>query len=188
MTIDGPKSAFNNKEFIIVSTGETYNDAYNIGPDGKYYTGNTYIFGVSKLLEINNKKTSNQYINIDNEVVQQYISLNESNSKKHIKYPKAYYPQINSKDYQQNNFIIQRYFARKSNDINSPIVEIDEKQFKNFLKDSYYKVIQISWKITGYDIESFNNKQINDGNNKLKGLNQYLTNVYQLAFQKKSDI
>jgi hypothetical protein len=144
MAIDGPKKSFNDKKFVIANTGEIYNGNYNIGPDGKYYTGNTYIFGVSKLLEISNKKTSNQYININNEVVQEYIVLNKNNSKKHIKYPKAYYPQINSKDYQQNNFIIQRYFARKSNDINSPIVEIDEKQFKNFLKDSYYKVIQIS--------------------------------------------
>ena len=54
-----------------------------------------------------------------------------------------------NRDY-ENGYIV-RYFARQTNSIQSPIIEIDLKTYKKVAKqeDGFYKLITIDWRITG---------------------------------------
>ena len=88
---------------------------------------------------------------------------------------------------------IYRYFAQKTNDIKSPIFEVDLKNFSKLNSNPYYIVTSIKWRISGnlepiYD--NFGNikyKSVADSNrlsimsvqNDIKNLKLYLQNLLQ---------
>ena len=60
---------------------------------------------------------------------------------------KAYVPTPTKTDYSRG--YITRYFAQKTNDINSPIYEVSDSEF-NKLRDSVmYNTTSLRWRITG---------------------------------------
>ena len=59
-------------------------------------------------------------------------------------------------EYDKGTFL--RFFLRKSNDKNAPIVEVEEAEFRAFLKNPFYIRTTLVWKIRG-SLESI----VNDG-------------------------
>lgn len=63
-------------------------------------------------------------------------------------YPELYIPQPTKEEYAEK--FIFRYFARKSNDRNAPVIEIDQNSFENGVKMSpFYTGVRVTWKIAG---------------------------------------
>ena len=126
------------------------------------------------------------------------------NSVKQVKYikdryPVPYYPVIKESDYEDG--FVWRYFARRSNDSDSPIVEITKKQYDSHgnkesgLDWALYSTIKLKWKISGLkeDLKNPNGLVIEKSiahsnydiiklkNKKMEGLDERLTNVMQFA-------
>ncbi len=78
---------------------------------------------------------------------------------------------------------IVRYFIQKINDENSIIYEINENDYKNFLSDNFYNVVNIDWRLTGRieNIKSSNEKLVKMGAKKIKNLILYLPNYLQFT-------
>jgi hypothetical protein len=88
---------------------------------------------------------------------------------------------------------IYRYFAQKTNDISSPIFEIDIKNFRKLNSNPYYVVTSIKWKISGNlqpiydDMGNIKYKSVADSNRlsirtverDIKNLKLYLPNLLQ---------
>jgi len=112
--------------------GTDYKGDYCLGPDGNYYTGKQYVFGVSRTL----KEKKFYDFNTTDQLVFEYDELESAYSKLEVIELEAYFPQPTDKEYKDQ--IITRYFARKANDKNSPIVEISPKLYKKMVGYEYY--------------------------------------------------
>ena len=129
----------NGKAFLL--NDKSYTGIYSKGPDNNYYTGENYIFGISKFLTPiiieNNGHRIKSII---------YDFLESKFTKREINYAINYYPKITDKDLKKG-FII-RYFVQQWNDLKSQIIEIDKKQFDKVDK-GFYQVIKLKWLIIG---------------------------------------
>jgi len=168
----------NGNEYVTALNNKDYIGNYNIGPDGSYYTGKTYIYGESKILKLKviEEEESPQIF--------EYNELNTKYSNQDFLSLISYYPTLSDKDYEQK--IIKRYFARKANDKSSAIIEIDEKQYKK--NNKYYAYVLLDWKIAGIDISDYNYKQVEEANEKMAGIKLVLANLTELSIRKKDNI
>lgn len=93
----------------------------------------------------------------------------------------AYIPEITEDSYYVG--YINRYFIQKANDDNSPITEIEQNQENEILSDSYYKVVNIKWRLTGtpQEIMDSNKASIALVNSEMTNLKLYLSNLLQFA-------
>lgn len=64
-----------------------------------------------------------------------------------IVYPSTSIPSPNEDDY--NRGYIRRYFARKSNDVNAPIFEIDRDVMQKYSTIPFWTTASIRWRISG---------------------------------------
>jgi hypothetical protein len=64
-----------------------------------------------------------------------------------IKLPNTIVPSPTNDDYDLG--FIMRYFIQKSNDVNSHIFEIDEKEFEKYKENPFWIVTELKWRITG---------------------------------------
>ena len=81
-----------------------------------------------------------------------YITLMGSKTKvspEMLRYsPTPYTPELTDEDYTRGMF--PRFFARKSNDPNSPCIEISMDEYRSAVKSSpFYTGVVVKWKITG---------------------------------------
>ena len=97
-----------------------------------------------------------------------------------------YIPPITSDDIDKGTII--RYFARRSNDANSEIIEIKESKYNSIKNIPLYVTVKMSWRIAGKledhlpiytGVITSNTKSIEDANNKMPGINQKLINPRQ---------
>jgi len=169
-------------EFSLLSK-TPYKGKYNIGPDGKKYTGKDYQFGVSRqLIELENSTDE-----LKDSLIIEYDELKSSYSEYDFVTLKSYFPEPTDDDYGQKK-IIKRYFARKANNDNSQIVEIDEKQYQKISTANYYNYIQLNWMISGEDIAEYNIQQTSDAEEEFVRIEKYLSNPMQLTIRKRDDI
>ena len=130
-------------------------------------------------------------------MLNQYILLtNQKPDSK--KYAKAFIPSPSPLDYKKGYII--RYFAKQTNDVESPVIEISRKQFKSWpdqkagLDNGFYKVTSLKWKIKGPDkniiksgflyeksIFNSNNDMVMLKNSSFPGLRDKLVNFLQFA-------
>lgn len=92
---------------------------------------------------------------------------------------KASIPKPSQNDYA--NGYINRYFIQRSNDLYSPIYEVDIYSYSNIKSNSLYTAVIIKWKLTG-DIDEV--KKINRNNiifvgQTMPNLKNYLLNLTQ---------
>ncbi len=110
--------------------------------------------------------------------------------------PTSYIPVPEDEDYLWGYVV--RYFARKANDPNAPVIEVDSDQWKGSVRQSpFYTQVSLKWKITGpleteysddgvlqeWGVQEFNKNQITKAYNK-RGIKVYLPNL--LEFYKPS--
>jgi hypothetical protein len=86
-------------------------------------------------------------------------------------------------DYERGYVI--RYFAQKVNDKDSPIIEIDRKEFSSLIDNTFYTVVDLDWVITGDEnkVKEMNFKSVKYASQKLPAVQLYLPNFLQ--FYKK---
>lgn len=116
-----------------------------------------------------------------------YKKINERLSgflKKDILEIKTYVPTPNDIDYQRG-FIV-RYFLQKVNDRTSPILEVSDTTFKNFIDNKFYMNVSIEWKISGADdeIKKSNESSLVRLYDKMPALRNYLYNLLQFKENK----
>ena len=70
-------------------------------------------------------------------------------------YPSKFSPRPTEGDYGIGNF--NRYFAQKANNLNGELFEISKEDFQN--KNSLFRYISISWRISGKKSEVIRNNQ-----------------------------
>lgn len=104
---------------------------------------------------------------------------------------KAYIP--NPKDVDYKRGFIRRFFAQRSNDKKSPIIEISSDSFNRVGRSNLYRVVTIRWRIKGPKQMIFNkkgevvDKGVGSSNKKaielvssdIPNLALYLPNLYQ---------
>ena len=104
------------------------------------------------------------------------------------KYPKSFVPNPTADDYKRGYFT--RYFVKPSSNINSQIIEVDERQYKLYSRKAvitpeamFYKATSLRWKISGSreQILSSNSITVTKANKNLHGLQLKLGNLLQFA-------
>ena len=110
------------------------------------------------------------------------------NSDGGVDYPsvvRSHLPKITDADYQRG--YIRRFFAQKSNDESSPIIEISKETSSALSSSPYYVTTSIRWRITGniqtengkIGVSESNRQSILLGSKKIKNLSLYLPNLLQ---------
>lgn len=103
----------------------------------------------------------------------------------------AYIPTPKEIDY--NRGYIRRFFAQRSNDKTSPIIEISSDSFNRIGRSNIYRVVTLRWRIKGpkqiifnkngdvsdRGVAYSNNKAIDLVSNDIPNLKLYLPNLYQ---------
>lgn len=98
----------------------------------------------------------------------------------------SYIPEPSEFNYR--NTFLNRYFIRKSNDINGVVYEIEPSEFSKYKNNPLYIAVEIVWRISGDSIEKIreiNRRNIEVGRSTISNLHLYLVNVDQ--FYKEVD-
>jgi hypothetical protein len=82
-------------------------------------------------------------------------------------------------DYEQGYVV--RYFAQKVNDKNSPVIEIDRKEFSSLIDNTFYISVDLDWVISGDEskVKEMNFKSVKYASQKLPAVQLYLPNFLQ---------
>ena len=93
--------------------------------------------------------------------------------------PVAFIPKPQDVDYQRG--YIRRYFVQKTQDSNSPIIEVSYDTFIKFQASPLYRVADLRWRLTGTEsvVKDSNAKSIKISSTNIKKLNLYLPNLLQ---------
>ena len=114
-------------------------------------------------------------------------NINEFN----FEIPKTIVPIPTESDY--NNGFIRRYFIQKTNDSNGHIFEISEETYSDLKSITFWKVIDLKWRILGpleviysnnghiddMGVRASNSAAINLASSTLKNIGLYLPNLLQ---------
>jgi len=105
--------------------------------------------------------------------------------------PAPFFPNVDDLDYKAGYFT--RYFAKKRNDRNSIITEIEKSNYDSLQTSDFYKTVYIRWKIAGpmrnviinnvideEGILEYNRQQVRTNEHKMPGLSKKITDY--LAF------
>lgn len=97
---------------------------------------------------------------------------------------KTIVPEPTPVDYQRG-FIV-RYFIQKVNDKNSPVFEVSDTTYKNYVDNTLYLNCSIEWKISGTDdeIKKSNESSLIRLYDKMPALRNYLYNLLQFKEKK----
>ena len=119
-----------------------------------------------------------------------YNLLSGPKNRLYYQKPSVYFPVITPIEYSEG--YVDRFFLRSANDLSSPIIEVDETEFRMFLNNPFYVSAQIRWKITGQintiiengiiidlGISEHNARQIRLVADKLPNLYSKLSDLYQ---------
>lgn len=114
--------------------------------------------------------------------LERYKTLKKNNLNK-FEYPsvKAHAPIVDEQDLERGYIV--RCFVQKSNDSESPIIEVNQKAVSFYQTNSFYTVVQLKWKITGKrdEIRQANSKSIKLASDVLPTLHLYLPNFLQFS-------
>jgi hypothetical protein len=99
--------------------------------------------------------------------------------------PQTIVPKPTESDY--SNGFIRRYFIQKSNDTNGHIFEVSNEVYNDLKSVTFWKVIDLKWRLTGpleYSIDDMgvrasNNAAISIASSTLKNIGLYLPNILQ---------
>ena len=94
---------------------------------------------------------------------------------------RTYIPTPEYSDFRRGYIV--RYFIQQFNDDNAIIYEINENDYKTFLLNDFYNVVNIDWRLTGREenIKLSNEKSVKLGSKKMKSLMFYLPNYLQFS-------
>jgi hypothetical protein len=123
-----------------------------------------------------------------------YKVLSQQNTSFYSELPKAYFPSPDASEYSAG--YIRRFFSRKANDKNAPIIEISEHTASLFVNNPFHTIVSVAWKISGqlntitragveYEegVSEHNYRTSAVANGKMPGLLGKLSNTFQ--FYKK---
>lgn len=141
----------------------TLNDEEYVGPyhaysDGAIYSGGNFVKGKSFPLvpyRLEEPKQNLIYDKVAENEFPKYLTIQHS------------LPEITEENYKKG--YVTRYFAKKHNNINSPIIEISEEMYNeiktmNYSSSYLYKIIELKWKISGKINDTYtNNVRIESG-------------------------
>jgi hypothetical protein len=99
--------------------------------------------------------------------------------------PQTIVPNPTESDYSSG--FIRRYFIQKTNDANGHIFEVSEEMYNDLKYVTFWKTIDLKWRLTGpleYSIDDMgvrasNNAAINLAASTLKNIGLYLPNLLQ---------
>jgi hypothetical protein len=205
-----PKKMVNNNlytnigEFSITDTGENYEGFYHETFDGKFFSGKTpsdpnrKSLVKSTLQERENK--INQLPNLKDGLTYRGLGSTESEVYRFGDDPESFIPRPTSQDYKRG--YITRYFATKRNQTPPRIIEIPQQVYEDLSKQNgtynfaLWRVISLFWRISGplrdtrdkngiitTGIIDTNERIIQDANQQMKGIRQYLSNLIQFAIK-----
>lgn len=95
----------------------------------------------------------------------------------------AFIPKPDENDY--NTGYIRRFFIQKANDNGAVIYEIRQSSFNKFVNNSFYKAVELDWRISGEieEVKKSNSVSIRIAGQTISKLYLYLPNLLQ--FHKK---
>ena len=111
-------------------------------------------------------------INRFNKLVKLPTEFTKSDIKPSVATPKK-------SDYERGYVV--RYFAQKVNDSNSPVIEIDRKEFSSLIDNTFYISVDLDWVINGDEtkVKEMNFKSVKYASLKLPAVQLYLPNFLQ---------
>lgn len=92
---------------------------------------------------------------------------------------KTHIPNPTDVDYQRRYII--RYFIQKSNDINSPIFEVNSDTYSSAISNPYYIGVELDWSIigSGDTVKDSNRNSISIASQTIPIISLYLPNLLQ---------
>lgn len=107
------------------------------------------------------------------------LLVKRMNKSSNIRDISAYIPTVSEKDIARGYIV--RYFAQKSNDINSFIYEIDRGQYSSISTNPFYTITTLDWRIEGDPIEvkKSNSASIRLASQRIPKIGMYLPNLLQ---------
>ena len=123
-------------------------------------------------------------------IKEEYNSATKRRPKSNEKYAHHFLPKPSDNDYLKG--YIERFFAKQRNNFQSPVVEIDKRQFDSHdvagdgLNSAFYQVLSLRWKLTGtpQEIQKINFNTARNLEQKMIGISIKLSNPLQLALVK----
>tara|TARA_A100001037_G_scaffold67550_1_gene60018 strand:+ start:65476 stop:65886 length:411 start_codon:yes stop_codon:yes gene_type:complete len=125
-----------------------------------------------------------------------YKVLSRQDTSFYSDHPKPHFPKPDDSEYASG--YVRRYFSRKTNDENAPIVEISEHTASLFVDNPFYIIVGITWKIAGqmntvnlggveYEegVAEYNHRAVTNANTKIPGLQDKLSDVFQFYRSQK---
>ena len=204
-----PKKMVNNNlytnggEFFDSTSGKEYAGPYHETYDGKVFSGKNPLdpnksllskvtsFSQSGISELDRLPNNINYQNLGNTPKEIYRFGID---------PESYIPKLIGQDYKRGQII--RYFATKRNQTPPRIIEISKNTYDSILKKSgtynyaLWRVTSVLWKITGPlrntrdrngilipGIVDTNEKLVNQANQQIRGIKQYLSNLIQFSIK-----
>lgn len=170
----------NGSKFLL--NDAPYIGIYSKGPDDNYYTGDTYIFGVSKSLTLINRESIGHRVSNED-----YDKLESTFSQRDINYAVDFYPTIDDADIKKG--FIHRYFAQQWNDLNSRVIEIKGDQFGE-IDRGFYQTIKLKWMVAGdiAKVSKENLDKINNAARTMPKISSKLNNTIELYNLQRTDI
>lgn len=168
----------NGMEYQFEVSKKPYKGIYCFGPKGLTWTGDEYIFNVSKkLIKIKKILEISDY--------SEYDELNSRFSRKLFNFKTySFIPDLIDEDYENGK--IERFFIKQKNDYKSNIIEVDENTFDDVIEDPFYKGVSIDWYITG-PIDNVKNKKTNNIRLGVKTLNRQSVSKGELELNRLSE-
>lgn len=111
--------------------------------------------------------------------INRYKKIVELPTDFNLKKINTHIPIIVETDYKRG--YVSRYFAQKTNDINSTIYEINLDTYSNLNNNSFYTTITLDWRLNGTveQIKESNFKSVKLASHKMKAVKLYLPNLLQ---------
>jgi hypothetical protein len=203
-----PKKMVNNNlyanagEFSVAGTGESYEGYYHETYDGKVFSGKNPLDPNSKRLIRSTQKTRETTISqlppLQGGLTYEGLGSNENEIYRFGDDPDSFTPRPTGQDYKRG--YITRYFATRRNQSPPQIVEIPQQVYNDLANRNgnynfaLWRVISLFWKISGplrdtrdrngiitKGIVNTNERIIQDANQQMRGIRQYLFNLIQFA-------
>lgn len=92
---------------------------------------------------------------------------------------KPFIPQPNEKDYKRG--YITRYFVHSTNNVSSPVFEVNLQGFLKYSVNAFYKTVKLDWRLIGSreDIKKSNSESVRIASQTIPKLKLYLPNLLQ---------
>jgi hypothetical protein len=194
----------NKGEFVLANNGNDYEGYYHETYDGSFFSGKTpldpnrQLLYKSTLTERQNR--INQLPPLQGGLTYEGLGSTDQSIYRFGDDPDSFTPRPIGQDYKRG--YITRYFATRRNQSPPQIVEIPQQVHDDILKRNgnynfaLWRVISLFWKISGplrdtrdrngvvtKGIVNTNERIIQDANQQMRGIRQYLSNLIQFAIK-----